>query len=130
MRLQGRVQNLKQIVHTIPFLKRFHGICMSCLEQNCPTPMSECAMFSLTFSRTIWKLDVPTSLTKSAPSFCSVYVIAKGKISSFRPATYANETGKEDLKSDLPGNRLRGGENPLFSKISCSSHSCRKIALP
>uniref|UniRef100_K3YZA5 RING-type E3 ubiquitin transferase n=1 Tax=Setaria italica TaxID=4555 RepID=K3YZA5_SETIT len=25
------------------------------------------------FTRTIWKLDVPTSVTKSAPSFCSVY---------------------------------------------------------
>jgi hypothetical protein len=64
------------------------------------------ACFPLLFSRTIWKLDVPTSVTKSAPTFCSVYVIAKGKISSFRPATYANDTGKEDLKSDLPGHNL------------------------
>ena len=67
---------------------------------------NECVCHSLTFSRTIWKLDVPTSVTKSAPSYCSVYVIAKGKISSFRPATYANDTGKEDLKSDLPKHNL------------------------
>ncbi|XP_066321220.1 U-box domain-containing protein 52-like isoform X2 [Miscanthus floridulus] len=62
------------------------------------------------FTRTIWKLDVPTSVTKSAPTFCSVYVIAKGKISSFRPATYANDTGKEDLKSDLPGHNLSSSD--------------------
>nr|XP_034581942.1 U-box domain-containing protein 52-like isoform X2 [Setaria viridis]TKW37976.1 hypothetical protein SEVIR_1G085000v2 [Setaria viridis] len=60
------------------------------------------------FTRTIWKLDVPTSVTKSAPSFCSVYVIAKGKISSFRPATYADDNSKEDLKSDLPVKQLSG----------------------
>lgn len=30
--------------------------------------------------------DVPTSLTKSAPEFCSVYVIAKGKVMSVRSA--------------------------------------------
>ncbi|AQK60603.1 Protein kinase protein with adenine nucleotide alpha hydrolase-like domain [Zea mays] len=61
------------------------------------------------FTRTIWKLDVPTSVTKSAPSFCSVYVIAKGKISSFRPATYANETSgsRGDPEPDHPpGNSL------------------------
>ncbi|KAJ1277923.1 hypothetical protein BS78_04G039900 [Paspalum vaginatum] len=61
------------------------------------------------FTRTIWKLDVPTSVTKSAPTFCSVYVIAKGKISSFRPATYANDISEEeDLKPDVPGNQLQG----------------------
>ncbi|XP_031268174.1 U-box domain-containing protein 52-like [Pistacia vera] len=31
--------------------------------------------------------DVPTSVTKGAPAFCNVYVIAKGKISSVRSAT-------------------------------------------
>jgi hypothetical protein len=51
---------------------------------------------------------VPTSVTKSAPSSCSVYVIAKGKISSFRPATYADDNSKEDLKSDLPVKQLEG----------------------
>lgn len=72
-------------------------------------------MFSLPlFLRTIWKLDVPTSVTKSAASFCSVYVIAKGKISSFRPATYANETSgsRGDPEPDHPpGNSLPVGEN-------------------
>lgn len=64
--------------------------------------------FPLLCFRTIWKLDVPTSVTKSAPSFCSVYVIAKGKISSFRPATYADGNSKEDLKSDSPVEQLSG----------------------
>ncbi|KAF7078146.1 hypothetical protein CFC21_082622 [Triticum aestivum] len=58
------------------------------------------------FTRTIWKMDVATSVTKNAPNFCSVYVIAKGKLSTFRPATHAidNDTSKEDMKSDAPGN--------------------------
>ena len=51
-------------------------------------------------------MDVATSVTKNAPNFCSVYVIAKGKLSTFRPATHAtdNDTSKEDTKSDAPGN--------------------------
>ncbi|CAL5024000.1 unnamed protein product [Urochloa decumbens] len=60
------------------------------------------------FTRTIWKLDVPTSVTKSAPDFCSVYVIAKGKISTFRPATYGDSTSEEHLKSNLPVKQLAG----------------------
>ncbi|GAB4837073.1 hypothetical protein Ancab_001986 [Ancistrocladus abbreviatus] len=36
--------------------------------------------------RTFKKLDVPSSLTKSAPDYCSVYVIAKGKVLSVRSA--------------------------------------------
>ncbi|KAL6629847.1 hypothetical protein ACP70R_029612 [Stipagrostis hirtigluma subsp. patula] len=65
------------------------------------------------FTRTIRKMDVPTSVTKSAPNFCSVYVIAKGKLSSFKPATHANvnDTSKEDCKSDIAGNRLPGAKS-------------------
>ncbi|KAF9612591.1 hypothetical protein IFM89_002187 [Coptis chinensis] len=33
-----------------------------------------------------FKNDVPTSLTKSAPEFCTVYVIAKGKVATVRSA--------------------------------------------
>lgn len=53
-------------------------------------------------------MDVATSVTKYAPNFCSVYVIAKGKLSTFRPATHANENdmSEEDIKSDAAGNRL------------------------
>ena len=100
MHLQGAVQNLKQAIHTrFLFLKGFHR-------------------FPLFFFRTIWKLDVPTSVTKCAPSSCSVYVIAKGKISSFRPATYADDNSKGDFKSNLPVKQLAGVKcvsvTPLF----------------
>ncbi|XP_062224055.1 U-box domain-containing protein 35-like [Phragmites australis] len=77
------------------------------------------------FTRTIRKLDAPTSVTKSAPNFCSVYVIAKGKLSSFRPATHTNvnDTGKEDLKPDLPGNRLPGVKSEPTPKLHNEGHN-------
>ncbi|XP_057486082.1 U-box domain-containing protein 35-like isoform X1 [Actinidia eriantha] len=39
------------------------------------------------FVRRFKSTDIPTSLSKGAPEFCSVYVISKGKISSVRSAT-------------------------------------------
>ncbi|XP_040377036.1 U-box domain-containing protein 52-like [Oryza brachyantha] len=59
------------------------------------------------FTRTIRKLDVPTSVTRAAPSYCSVYVISKGKLSSFRPATHAraNDSSKQELGSSVPENQ-------------------------
>ncbi|XP_077240913.1 U-box domain-containing protein 52-like [Tasmannia lanceolata] len=39
------------------------------------------------FTRT-FKTDVPTTVSKLAPEFCSVYVISKGKMSTFRPAPH------------------------------------------
>ncbi|KAI3468100.1 hypothetical protein Pfo_024763 [Paulownia fortunei] len=39
-----------------------------------------------TLSRKFWTYDVPTMINKAAPDFCSVYVIAKGKAQSIRPA--------------------------------------------
>ncbi|TVU33440.1 hypothetical protein EJB05_25257, partial [Eragrostis curvula] len=87
------------------------------------------------FTRTIRKLDTPTSVTKSAPNFCSVYVIAKGKLSSFRPATQANVNDTSKEASDLPGNRVPGvkseptpklhneGDNPSMSYESTEDGS-------
>uniref|UniRef100_A0ACD5TCW9 Uncharacterized protein n=1 Tax=Avena sativa TaxID=4498 RepID=A0ACD5TCW9_AVESA len=71
------------------------------------------------FTRTMWKMDVATSVTRYAPNFCSVYVIAKGKLSTFRPATQAieNDTSKEDKKSDAPGNRLLAAESEPENKF-------------
>ncbi|XP_019161918.1 PREDICTED: U-box domain-containing protein 35-like [Ipomoea nil] len=37
-------------------------------------------------ARKFWTHDVPTIINKTAPDFCSVYVISKGKQQSFRPA--------------------------------------------
>ena len=62
-------------------------------------------------------MDVATSVTKYAPNFCSVYVIAKGKLSTFRPATQAYEydASKEDMKSDAPGNHQLAAKSSCFS---------------
>ncbi|KAG8069774.1 hypothetical protein GUJ93_ZPchr0006g44860 [Zizania palustris] len=71
------------------------------------------------FTRTIRKFDVPTSVSKSAPNFCSVYVISKGKLSSFRPATHANasDTRKEELEPNIPGNQPLGVKSEPAPKI-------------
>ncbi|CAM0946858.1 unnamed protein product [Alopecurus aequalis] len=71
------------------------------------------------FTRTIWKMDVATSVTKYAPNFCSVYVIAKGKLSTFRPATQAYEydASKEDMKSDAPGNHQLAAKSDSAHKF-------------
>ncbi|KAI3454160.1 hypothetical protein Pfo_010823 [Paulownia fortunei] len=37
-------------------------------------------------TRKFWTHDVPTMINKAAPDFCTVYVIAKGKAQSVRPA--------------------------------------------
>ncbi|CAN6470056.1 unnamed protein product [Victoria cruziana] len=39
-----------------------------------------------TLFRPFRQADVPTSVSKAAPDFCTVYVISKGKISTVRPA--------------------------------------------
>ena len=39
------------------------------------------------FNRRFKPTDVPSSVSKGAPEFCTVYVIAKGKISSVRSAS-------------------------------------------
>ncbi|KAE8818149.1 U-box domain-containing protein 35-like [Hordeum vulgare] len=82
------------------------------------------------FTRTIWKMDVATSVTKHAPNFCSVYVIAKGKLSTFRPATQANEndTSKEDMKSDAPGNGLLAVQSEPTSKFPGEEPSYRLMS--
>ncbi|KAI3981989.1 hypothetical protein MKX01_018895 [Papaver californicum] len=41
------------------------------------------------FLRTFKPTDVPTVVTKSAPDFCTVYVISKGKVSSVKTASRA-----------------------------------------
>ncbi|XP_039126445.1 U-box domain-containing protein 35-like [Dioscorea cayenensis subsp. rotundata] len=42
------------------------------------------------FARTFKAADVPLSVSRLAPDFCSIYVISKGKISSIRPTTHPN----------------------------------------
>ncbi|XP_077236441.1 U-box domain-containing protein 35-like [Tasmannia lanceolata] len=50
------------------------------------------------FTRT-FKTDVPTSVSKLAPEFCSVFVISKGKMSTMRPASRPNKNPIRRLPS-------------------------------
>ncbi|XP_068658067.1 U-box domain-containing protein 35-like [Aristolochia californica] len=63
------------------------------------------------FTRTFKQADVPTSVSKVAPDFCSIYVIAKGKISSIRPAPNPN---KRPIASQ-PSQKFEANENQYQS---------------
>lgn len=41
--------------------------------------------------RAFKQADVPTTVSKLAPDFCSIYVVAKGKLASVKPALRANK---------------------------------------
>lgn len=47
--------------------------------------------FVFSINRTFKQADVPTSVSRVAPDFCTIYVIAKGKISSIRPGKNVNK---------------------------------------
>ncbi|XP_009780371.1 U-box domain-containing protein 35 [Nicotiana tabacum] len=53
-------------------------------------------------SRKFWSHDVPTIINKSAPDFCTVYVISKGKQQSVRPAA---KPFASSLSSTLPSSQ-------------------------
>lgn len=50
------------------------------------------------FMRTFKQIDVPTAVSKTAPEFCSVFVITKGRISSYRPATHSKKPSHNKLQ--------------------------------
>ncbi|XP_057977136.1 U-box domain-containing protein 35-like [Malania oleifera] len=50
--------------------------------------------------------DVPSSLIKSVPDFCSVYVISKGKVQTVRPATRSVAHSRAPLASLSPPQKL------------------------
>ncbi|MQM10917.1 hypothetical protein Taro_043815 [Colocasia esculenta] len=58
-------------------------------------------------SRT-FKSDVPTSVSKTAPDFCSVYVISKGKVLSTRPSLCPNKHPvRQTPEIESPGNQFQ-----------------------
>lgn len=66
--------------------------------------------------------DVPGSLMKSAPNFCSVYVISKGKILSartaLRPMANTATPPKQPSSGGLPPTPEQNGEeNRYVSKM-------------
>lgn len=74
--------------------------------------------------------DVPGSLMKSAPNFCSVYVISKGKILSartaLRPMANTATPPKQPSSGGLPPTPEQNGEEtryvPKMLDISPSIH--------
>ncbi|KAG9443676.1 hypothetical protein H6P81_015016 [Aristolochia fimbriata] len=66
------------------------------------------------FTRTFKQADVPTSVSKLAPDFCSIYVISKGKISSIRPAPSPNKrpsTNQTNQKYENSGNQYQSAKS-------------------
>ncbi|KAL5538649.1 hypothetical protein UlMin_043608 [Ulmus minor] len=57
--------------------------------------------------------DVPSSVSKGAPDFCTVYVIAKGKISSVRSASAALPVSRTPIRHQL--NQNHRGERTQHS---------------
>lgn len=56
---------------------------------------------------------MPSSVSKSAPEFCSVYVISKGRMSSYRPATRPKTYSFSGLAIEL-----QAAANPFQSSKS------------
>ncbi|KAI5669671.1 hypothetical protein M9H77_19524 [Catharanthus roseus] len=56
-------------------------------------------------ARKFWTNDVPTILNKAVPDFCSVYVIAKGKIESIRYAARSASSSATPQRQKSPRSR-------------------------
>ncbi|EXB29692.1 U-box domain-containing protein 51 [Morus notabilis] len=67
--------------------------------------------------------DVPTSLIKSAPNFCSVYVISKGKPQTVRAATQALKPKNDVPPSYRSAPNLGSAESGSSSKLSATNVS-------
>lgn len=74
------------------------------------------------FTRKFKEADVPTSLIKSVPDFCSVYVISKGKTQTVRAATQALKP-KTDALSTRSSPNLGSSESASSSKLSANKSS-------
>ncbi|KAL6996297.1 hypothetical protein U1Q18_006430 [Sarracenia purpurea var. burkii] len=57
-------------------------------------------------TRAFRNADVPTSLCKTAPDFCSVYVVLKGKVQTARPASQPCTPGSATSSKRLPQARI------------------------
>ncbi|CAI9093733.1 OLC1v1029287C1 [Oldenlandia corymbosa var. corymbosa] len=63
-------------------------------------------------ARKFWSLDVPTIVNKAAPEFCSVYVIAKGKTQSYRPAARFSYSSVTPPSSVTPKQQSPRNQSP------------------
>ncbi|XP_068642594.1 U-box domain-containing protein 35-like [Aristolochia californica] len=79
------------------------------------------------FVRRFKAADVPTSVSKGAPDFCTVYVISKGKISSVRSATRP-APAMSPLRTQIhnqPSIKTEQQETPSFQTTLPQSHPAR-----
>ena len=67
-----------------------------------------------------FKTDLPTTVSKSAPDFCNVYVISKGKIASVR-----NATRPAPFKSSM-----KSSEYENQQPVTPSDHSHSAVSTP
>ncbi|CAA0838231.1 Protein kinase protein with adenine nucleotide alpha hydrolases-like domain [Striga hermonthica] len=72
-------------------------------------------------SRKFWTHDVPTIINKTAPDFCNVYVVSKGKTQSVRPA--ATRVANHSTPPRLPAPHLSSGSS-VRSAHGESEESC------
>lgn len=88
--------------------------------------------FSLVWIRRFKQQDVPTSLEKSAPEFCTVYVIYKGKVQTMRssnichmpsPSTRTNLSSKSSRSYSSSNTKSSYSSGGSDTKSTTSSHS-------
>ncbi|KAA8538725.1 hypothetical protein F0562_028294 [Nyssa sinensis] len=72
------------------------------INRNCISSIVLGASSRNALARKFRNYDVPTTLNKCAPDFCSVYVIAKGKVLSVRPAVRPATNGANSPMEKLP----------------------------
>lgn len=77
------------------------------------------SIFPRLFCRTVMVPDVPASVAKIAPSFCTVYVISKGKLSSVKSAVSleSSRASKENISSPC---NFQEETDPLVGKSTTS----------
>lgn len=96
-------------------------------------------LFQISTDRKFKTADVPTGVLKGAPDFCTVYVVAKGKVSSIRSASTSlpnqpllpvqnqsnNTPGQPDIRA-VQGTRPQGQVLQLCHKVITDESSSEK----
>ncbi|CAL5443792.1 unnamed protein product [Camellia sinensis] len=88
------------------------------IQNNSISTMILGASSRSSLTRAFRNVDVPTSLCKIAPNFCSVYVISKGKVQSIRSAS----------QPSIPGGAVsskRPSQTPFSADTAVSEDLCQ-----
>lgn len=93
------------------------------IQNNSISTMILGASSRSSLTRAFRNVDVPTSLCKIAPNFCSVYVISKGKVQSIRSASQPSIPGGA-VSSRRPSQTPFSADTPVSEDL-CQSNSYR-----